>query len=515
MAESLTYKDEEINCAPYDKANREDETDERPTNETPTRINEHTPLIMSASSTPEAAHILEDVSDRIKIDTTWRHILIGPVVWLHFFSMISGFFVLMIYTKQYWNDIEYKAANLSVSTTVSPCDDNVSSLVSDTDTKATSKSSEWIMYYSLAAGVPAVISNLIVGAYMDYFGRKMILTVSILGNGLRLLVQGIVIFFKADIGYFLIACVVEGFTGQHATCFAGALAFMADITRPGKSRALGLAVIEACVQTAIAFASFSTGYLIEGFGFMTTMYIDAGLLTIALLTTTCILPETCKKDANRAEKSLVKNLKVVCQFFTRNDEKNSRWKYQVTIIALALTNMSILSRFPIETLYQLTHPFCWTPAKSGVYFSVRNVCKAVIGFGSLKLWQKFFDEVSLAMLGSLSFAASLYWTAFLEDDISYYLVIAVGVFGPIATVMQRTILSHLTPPNKQGSIFTSVGVLEIVASLIGNVTTSAIYAETVTVMHGLVFLVLGTYNALAFLLASVLKIGWRRERRWT
>ena len=44
-----------------------------------------------------------------------------------------------------------------------------------------------------------------------------------------------------------------------------------------------------------------------------------------------------------------------------------------------------------------------------------------LGFGSLKLWQKCFDEVSLAMLGSLSFAASLYWTAFLEDDLSYYL----------------------------------------------------------------------------------------------
>lgn len=139
----------------------------------------------------------------------------------------------------------------------------------------------------------------------------------------------------------------------------------------------------------------------------------------------------------------------------------------------------------------------------------------VVGFGSLMLWQKCFDEVSLAMLGSLSFALSLYWTAFLTDDLSYYLVIAVGLCGPISTVMQRTILSHLTPPDKQGSIFTSVGVLEIVASLIGNVTTSAVYAETVSIMRGLVFLVLGSYNALAFLLAGVLKVGWLRERRWT
>ena len=374
MAESLT-----VNCAPYDKAIEEDETDERSTDERPIRINEHTSLIENVSPTSEAAHLLDDISDRIRVETTWRHLLIGPVVLLYFFSMISGFFVLMIYTKHYWKDKEYKNANLSESITVSPCNDNVSSLVSDTDTKATSKSSEWIMFYSLAAGVPAVISNFIVGAYMDTFGRKMILTVSIVGTGLRLLIQGIVIFFKADIGFFLIACVVEGCTGQHATCFAGALAYMADITRPGKSRAIGLAVIEGIVQIAIALASFSTGYMIEGFGFKTTMYIDAGLLIIALIIATCILPETCKKDANRSDKLFVKNLKVVCQFFTRNDEKNSRWKYQVTLAALALTNMSILSRFPTETLYQLTHPFCWSPTKSGVYFAIRTVCMTVIG----------------------------------------------------------------------------------------------------------------------------------------
>ena len=31
-------------------------------------------------------------------------------------------------------------------------------------------------------------------------------------------------------------------------------------------------------------------------------------------------------------------------------------------------------------------------------------------------------------------------------------VIAVGLFGPASTTMQRTILSHLTPPEKQGKM---------------------------------------------------------------
>ena len=374
MAESSTLTDGAVNSAPNDKVVTEDDT-----NEGATKTDERSPLIKGTSSpSGMPAWLYHDVSVRWRVDITWQHILIGPIVWMYFFGMISGFFVLMIYTKQCWKDIEYENANLSTYTTVSPCD-NVSSRVSDADTKATSKSSEWIMYYSLIAGVPAVISNFIVGAYLDTFGRRRILTVSIVGTALRLVIQGIVIFCRADIGFFLIACFVEGCTGQHATCFAGALAYMADMTLPGKSRAIGLAVIEGCVQTAIALASFTTGYMVESWGFKTAMIVDVFFLSLALIAAVFLLPETRQNSENPDDKTFVKQLKLVCQFFTKNDETNSRWKYQVTIAALALTNMSVLSRFPTETLYQLTQPFCWSPAKSGVYFAIRTVCMTIIG----------------------------------------------------------------------------------------------------------------------------------------
>ena len=48
-----------------------------------------------------------------------------------------------------------------------------------------------------------------------------------------------------------------------------------------------------------------------------------------------------------------------------------------------------------------------------------------------------------------------------------------------------------------GAVFASVGALEALSQLVSNVTTSAIYAETVSYMRGLVFLVLGTYNAIS------------------
>ena len=342
--------------------------------------NENTPLIRDTEkSTSEVEHPIYGKIEHHRVETTWRHGLIGPVICLYFFGTISSYYVLVEYTNEYWKEEEYSKVNLSLSNTSSPCENNVSKLVSDTENRATSKASEWIMYYSIAAGVPGVLANLILGSYTDAFGRKFLLTIGISGTFLRLGITAVVIYLEADLVYLLIACVVEGFSGQHATCLAVALAYAADITLPGKKRIMGIVIIEVLIGISLSSASFATGYMVEGLGYKTPMFINAGLLALALLITITILPETFSKKLRRKNKSVIKVLKVVFQFFTHNDEKNNRWKYQIVLLCHALTNMSFLARIPTETLYQLALPFCWSPTKVGVYAAVRTVFMMFIG----------------------------------------------------------------------------------------------------------------------------------------
>ena len=51
-----------------------------------------------------------------------------------------------------------------------------------------------------------------------------------------------------------------------------------------------------------------------------------------------------------------------------------------------------------------------------------------------------------------------------------------------------------------GAIFSTVGTLEVVTTMVSNVTASAIYATTVGSMRGLVFLVLGGYDVICIIL---------------
>ena len=305
--------------------------------------------------------------------------MIGPVVCLYFFGMISSYYVLVEYTNEYCKEEEYDKVNLSLSDTSSPCDTNVSDLVTDTEQKATSKASTWIVYYSIAAGVPAIFANLILGSFTDTYGRKFLLTICILGTCLRLAISATVIYLEASLFYLVLASFVEGCAGQHATCLTVSLAYAADITRPGKSRIIGIIVIEVLLGVSLSSASFATGFIVEALGYQTPMFINAGLLALAILITVTLLPETLSKDLRRKDKSVLKVLKVVFHFFTRNDNKNSRWKYQIIFIVHALTNLSYLARIPTETLYQLASPFCWTPTKVGVYAAIRTMVIMFLG----------------------------------------------------------------------------------------------------------------------------------------
>ena len=105
-----------------------------------------------------------------------------------------------------------------------------------------------------------LISNLFLGAYTDAFGRKFLLAVGIIGTCIRLSIRAI--FLDLNLIYLLIACFVEGITGQYATHPQTSLAYIA-ITKPGKLRIFGIIFIEFIIGIGLSSASFLTGFLIE------------------------------------------------------------------------------------------------------------------------------------------------------------------------------------------------------------------------------------------------------------
>ncbi|KAH3858706.1 solute carrier family 46 member 3-like [Dreissena polymorpha] len=450
----------------------------------------------------------------LEIKTTWRHWLIGPIVFAYMFAMLCSFFALVEYTNNYFMNQEYSKANISSNESADLfCNPNSSSAIYAAEMTATSEASTWNLYFALASGVPAIIANMIFGSYTDAFGRKFLLTIGIVGTTLRLGTAALIIHLELPIVFLLIACFIEGCSGQYATTLQVSLAYIADITKPGPHRMYGIIFIEVVIGIGLSLASLVSGYIIEGYGYMITFATMAGVLILNLVFMFFVLPETLSKEKRRNDNTLIGQLKASVSFFVVNDSENRLWKYRLVTVIHALCNLSYLPRTTTETLYQLGQPFCWSPTRVGTYSALRAAVILVIGLGSVKFLEKFMDEVWICIIGTASYGAAFLWTAFVTDDTSYWIIIAVGMFGPLSTTMQRSILSHLTPPEKQGAIFSVVGTLEIVCTLVANASTSYIYAATVSYMRGLVFLVLGGYDVICIILTLLLKICWSIERR--
>ena len=368
----------------------------------------------------------EDIGYRkfrgLNIETTWLHWLIGPVVFAYMFAMLCSFYVLVEYTNQYFMKLEYKNANLSLTNTSDTfCHADEDSIVYKTETRATAAASTWNVYFSVAAGVPAVISNMVLGSYTDAFGRKFLMAIGVLGTMARLGTAALVIYLDGEIVYILIACFIEGCTGQYATTLQVSLAYIADITKPGRQRILGIIFIEFVIGVGLAIASFASGFLIEWKGYMFTFASMAGVLVVVLMVLIFILPETLTKEHRHRNNSCLGLFKTSLSFFTENDAENRRWKYQLVLLIHALCNLSFLPRLSTETLYQLASPFCWSPTKVGIYSAARTAVVLFVGLGSVNILEKFMDEIWICMIGTISYGASFFWTAFVSDDTQYYI----------------------------------------------------------------------------------------------
>ena len=356
---------------------------------------------------------------------SWRRFFIGPVLFTYMSGYIMSYFIITEYTNSYELKKFFRDANLThhkTSDSVCDTDVNTSSLSYKTETRATESAANWMVYYSLAQGIPAVVSNVILGSYTDALGRKFLLGVGILGTTVRMCISVVIIRFDYGLIYFIIACVIEGFTGQFSTVLQTCLAYIADITRPGSQRAYGIIFIEIMLGTSLTSASLVCGILIRNFGFFVPVAVAAGLLILSFLIALMLLPESLPVHKRHKDMSVMTIIQNSLSFFITNDSQNNRWKYQILAVGHFLCGISFLGRISTETLYQMSTPFCWTADKVGYYAAIRTGVQVTIGLGSIRLFRICeMSDMLIAMVGVLSYGTNFAIEALATNDAMLYI----------------------------------------------------------------------------------------------
>ncbi|XP_052766124.1 solute carrier family 46 member 3-like [Mya arenaria] len=446
---------------------------------------------------------------------SWRRFLVGPVMVLYMTGYMISYFTITEYTNAYWKHRKLNEANLAdnVTSSENKCDVNASDPAYKVEDEATSTASEYIVYYSLAQGLPGIVSNLVLGAYTDAFGRRFLLGIGITGTTVRLILSVIIIYFEANLLYFIGACLIEGCTGQFTTTTQACFVYMGDITDTPAKRTYGMAYVMISIATSLTISTYIAGYLIQTFSFLVAMAVAAAILVLALITMMTLLPESYPPEKRTKSRSIKTMLKNSASFFVTNDERNNRWKYQLLVSAHALSEFGFIGRIGVETLYYMAHPFCWSSKGVGLYMAGRTLVVSVFGIGLVGVYRKFLSDVALTMLSTASYAVCFLFEALAATDMMLYIAIAVGCFSGLESVMVRSIASVLTPADRQGALFSALAAVDVTINLLSNVFTGTIYSVTVNYVRGAVFYVLVAVELMSCSLLSILLVKWNLEKR--
>ena len=328
-----------------------------------------------------------------------RQWLVIPMCLLYFGAYMTSFLTMQqfVYVKIQRD----KYPNVTFNTSTPVCDANESDPNYKIQTEVQTESADWMTYFTIATGIPAVFSDLILGSSTDKFGRKFLFFLPCIGLFIHLVINVVGIYTDFALYWYIVGCIIEGLTGQMFALLLVTFSYIADITSSGKRRSFGIVIAELAIGAGITAFAFAAGYMIQSAGFFWTMLSAAVYLAITLILV-IVLPQTYAKEKRQQTSSAWNHLFNAFRLFFGKSNSLKKWTYRILLMAFVFSMFTMLGRGNVETLYQLNNPFCWDPKHVSWFIAVRSGSQMVIGMVVVKMLQKVVSDEVIAMVGCFS-----------------------------------------------------------------------------------------------------------------
>ncbi|XP_062609462.1 lysosomal proton-coupled steroid conjugate and bile acid symporter SLC46A3-like [Saccostrea cucullata] len=436
-----------------------------------------------------------------KPTVTWRHYLAGPILLLHLFASTVSLNTVGLYVPMFISKKLYPMRTIPIST---------GSICTDNETEASPESqaiqkeaAEFNTYVSLVSGIPAIISNLLLGTLSDRFGRIFLFLTPAIGEFINKTVELFCIYYNLDINYILIGSTIEGLMGGYLALMSASFSYIADMTENNKQRSVAIVFLEMSIGIGVVAARFSTGYFIQATDYIWPQLTACCIYALLILVIVFVLPETRtpKSDSKLLSKtSCLNQIGTTFSFYISKTYKGERWKYNTCMFIFFTTGINVFGKVAVDTLYQISQPFCWGSVQVGLYGALTGLFQNVICMGMIKVLHLCLSDEGVSILGSISGIAGFMVTAFASTDLMLYLAAIAGGGGVLTLPMVTAIMSRITPQDKQGALFGGIAATETVCGILGNLVLNSIYANTVSFFRGTVYLVMAGFVLISLVL---------------
>lgn len=179
-------------------------------------------------------------------------------------------------------------------------------------------------------------------------------------------------------------------------------------------------------------------------------------------------------------------------------------------MAAFLYDFAVGGAIEILGSFVLKAPLSWTATQVG-YGNAAGCGIFLTSFLGVTLFRRCLSDVSLILMGMLSFASGMFFMTFVTATWMFYLARSLNLFALIPMATIRSLLSQQVPASSYGMSLTLLQLTLKVAGLAYIPAFTRIYQGSLDWFPGLVFMLASVFTVLGMIPISV--IGWRLPLR--
>ena len=268
----------------------------------------------------------------------------------------------------------------------------------------------------LSASVPSIVMALLLGAWSDKVGRKIVMLLPIIGGLIDTICILVVMYTDLPVYALFVGSFINGMCGFFTTMILAVFSYVADITDESR-RALRLGVLEAIAFLSGMISHLTSGWWIKHLGFKSPYWLILSLHFCNLLYVIFFLPETIKETEQKRLTDLFnkEHFYRIVRLFT-NADVDKKWPLIGLMLASAFMMISSIGFGSVIVLYALDAPFCCSPIMIGYFLAESMLVQAIGAMFGFFILRRCISEMALTQIGFISIVSSLLMLAFIKTN---------------------------------------------------------------------------------------------------
>ncbi|KAM9735309.1 solute carrier family 46 member 2 [Menidia menidia] len=378
---------------------------------------------------------------------------------------------------------------------------------------------DFYMSYSLIIRLTPIVPSLLLGRLSDRGWRRAPVVAPLCGYLMSRLFLLLVVIFGLPLEVMYGAAVVFGLSGGFGAFWSGVMTLVSLRSAP-EDRSKVMMRVELLYGSAGLVASLVSGHLFQlytsSLGHGTILLIVSTLLhLLCLLLATALLEvkEVCPEEPNE-DYHLLSSSSSSSSSCNSLVPEGPVGINRINLVLLFLTaflyDFAVGGAINILGSFVLKSPLSWSATQVG-YGNAAGCLIFFTSFVGVMVFRRCLSDVTMILMGMLSFASGIYAMAFVRTTSMFYLARSLNLFALIPMPTIRSLVSQQVPASSCGITLTCLQLTLKVAGLAYIPAYTKIYQKTLDWIPGFVFLLSSIITVLGMIPISV--VGCRRARR--